>query len=375
MKAVIAIDSFKGSMSTTEAGEAAALGIKRVFLEAETIISPLADGGEGTTEAIVTATHGKMRTISVHAPLGNIIDASYGITDDCAVIEMAAASGLTLVPPDKRDPLYTSTYGVGEMILDAIGLGYRKFIIGIGGSATNDGGIGMLSALGAEFLDKNGNPVKWGGIGLSEICHIELSGLCPEIAQCTFNVACDVTNPLCGERGCSAVYAPQKGATPETVELMDGWLEQYADLTKEILPDSDKNFPGSGAAGGLGFAFRSYLGATLRSGIEIVMEATSLEEKIKWADVVITGEGRLDGQSLMGKAPVGVALLAKKYSKPVIAFAGGVTEDAIRCHEYGIDAIFPIVRKPCSLADAMIKENAMKNLADTAEQVFRLLKI
>ncbi len=375
MKIVAAIDSFKGSLTTFDAAEAAKCGIQRVYPDAEVVISPIADGGEGTAQAIVYANGGVMRSVATSGPLGDTVIAEYGICGEVAIIEMAAASGLPLVPTDKRNPLYTDTYGTGELILDALRQGCRKFIIGIGGSATNDGGIGMLRALGAKFLDEGGNPVSRGGIGLSELRKIEVSDMAKELSECSFTVACDVTNPLCGERGCSRIFAPQKGADEKIITDMDSWLSKYAELTKTVNPTSDPNYPGAGAAGGLGFAFLSFLGATLKSGIDIVIAETGLEEHIKTADFVITGEGRLDGQSLMGKAPIGVASIAKKYGKPVIAIAGGVTDDAIEAHGHGIDAIFPIVRGPIALAEAMKEDVARKNISATVEQIFRLISI
>lgn len=373
MKVAIAIDSFKGSLSTFEAGRAIEEGIKKVYSDAKVKIIPMADGGEGTVDAIVSATGGEMQKVKVHNPIGKIIESSYGIVDKTAIIEMSAASGITLISESERNPLNTTTYGVGELIVDAIKKGCRKFIVGIGGSATNDGGIGMLSALGFEFLDKDGKQVSCGAKGLKEITSIKKDNVLTELSECSFLVACDVKNPLCGENGCSAIYGPQKGATSEMIKDMDLWLENFAELTKGINPESDKDFPGAGAAGGLGFAFLSYMSGELKSGIELVIKETNLEESVKDADIVITGEGRLDGQSYMGKAPVGVAMLAKKYNKPVIAFAGGVTEDAVKCNEYGIDAFFPILRTPCSLEEAM--DNAFINLKNTAEQVFRMIKI
>ena len=376
MKVVIAIDSFKGSLTTYEAGGAVAEGIKRVYPTAECVISPLADGGEGTKDAIVSATGGKTVSVRVTGPLGEAVTAEYGITPDgYAVIEMASAAGLPLVPSEKRNPLYTTTFGVGELIRHAIlESGCRKFIVGIGGSATNDGGVGMLSALGFEFLDENGEKVPFGAIGVSKIAKISTKNATPALSECEFSVACDVKNPLCGENGCSAVYGPQKGATTEMVRDMDGWLKDYAALTENTLGKKNEDFPGAGAAGGLGFAFLSYLGATLTPGIELVLERTRLEELIRDSDVVITGEGRLDGQSCMGKAPVGVARAAKKYGKPVIAFSGCVTEDATLTNAHGIDAFFPILKAPTTLAEAMKTENAKKNLSDTAEQAFRLIR-
>jgi len=372
MKVAIAIDSFKGSLSTFQAGKAIEEGIKKVYADAKVYISPLADGGEGTCEAVTASLGGKMQKAMVSGPLGKTVTAEYGIAGETAIIEMSAAAGITLI--EERNPLETTTYGVGQMILDAIEKGCRKFIIGIGGSVTNDGGVGMLQALGFEFLDKEGNEIARGAKGLKELAAIKADKVSTILSQCSFSVACDVTNPLCGENGCSRVYGPQKGATPEMIKDMDEWLLNYACLTKEINKNSDADAPGAGAAGGMGFAFMAYLNAELKSGVELVIKETGLENHIKDADIVITGEGRLDGQSYMGKAPVGVAKLAKKYDKTVIAFSGCVTDDAEKCNEYGIDAFFPILREVCSLEKAMDTDYAYKNLCSTAAQVFRLIK-
>jgi len=376
MNVVIAIDSFKGSLSSIQAGNAIKDGVKTVFPDAEVYISPLADGGEGTMEAIVGATGGEIVRIPVHNPLAEEIIASYGIIPESktAVIEMASAAGLPLIPVEQRNPLYTTTYGVGEMIGDAIERGCRDFIIGLGGSATNDGGVGMLQALGFEFLDSEGDSIVFGAEGLSDLAEIRIENAMPELSECKFHIACDVENPLCGEKGASAVYGPQKGADSDDVEKMDKWLNTYAKLTKEVIPESNPDFPGSGAAGGMGFAFLSYLNSELKSGIEIVIGQTNLEEHIKTADIVVTGEGRLDGQSAMGKAPVGVARLAKKYGKKVVAFAGCVTDEATECNRHGIDAFFSILRTPCTVERAMECDYAYDNLKKTSEQVFRLLK-
>lgn len=375
-KIVVAIDSFKGSLTTFEAGKAIADAVKEVYEDAEVTISPIADGGEGTVEAIISATNGEFVKTVVCNPLGKRIEASYGFIPHTktAVIEMSAAAGITLISEAERNPMNTTTFGVGEIIADAISKGCRKFVIGIGGSATNDGGVGMLQALGFEFLDKDGNQVSAGAKGLKDIVEIKIENALRELKECCFCVACDVKNILCGDNGCSAVYGPQKGATHEMIKDMDFWLGEYAKLTKKILPESDSSIPGTGAAGGLGFAFLSYLNATLESGIELVMKETELEKHVSDADIVVTGEGRLDGQSYMGKAPIGVAKLSKKYGKPVVAFSGCVTEDAVICNDYGIDAFFPILRKPCTLEEAMDVNNAYKNLKDTARQVFRLIK-
>ena len=375
-KIVVAIDSFKGSLTTFEAGKAIEEAAKEVYKDIEVRISPIADGGEGTVEAVISATNGELVKTVVCNPIGERIEAAYGFIPHTktAIIEMSAAAGITLISESERNPMNTTTFGVGEMILDAISKGCRKFLVGIGGSATNDGGVGMLQALGFEFLDENGKQVLPGAKGLKDIVEIRTENAVKELKECSFCVACDVKNILCGDNGCSAIYGPQKGATPEMIKSMDLWLENYAQLTKKVIPVSDANVPGTGAAGGLGFAFVSYLNSTLESGIELVMKETALESHIKDADIIVTGEGRLDGQSYMGKAPVGVAKLAKKYNKLVIAFSGCVTEDAVVCNDYGIDAFFPILRKPCTLEEAMNTDNAYRNLKDTACQVFRLIR-
>lgn len=412
MKIVVAIDSWKGSLSSLEAGASIKEGVHRVLPEAEVVVRPLADGGEGTVEALVLGMNGRMETVQVTGPLGTPVEASYGIIEESkegcveredgikkvesieresgsgqescdrtvertktAIIEMAAAAGIMLVDEKHRNPLDTTTFGVGEMIRDAIHKGCRKFIVGIGGSATNDGGVGMLQALGYEFLDANGKQVPFGAKGLAEIATIIDEHVIPELKECEFKVACDVTNPLCGTQGCSAVYGPQKGATPAMIADMDQWLFHYARLTQETYPHANWNQAGTGAAGGLGFAFLSYTNAVLESGIQIILEETRLESYIKAADIVITGEGRLDEQTVMGKAPIGVAAIAKKYGKPVLAFSGCVTEEAGECNQHGIDAFFPVLRIVTTLEEAMGEEQAKRNLSATVEQVFRLVKL
>lgn len=376
MKAVIAIDSFKGSLSSLEAGQAAADGIRRVFPDAETIIRPVADGGEGTAEALVAGLNGHFRVAEVSDPLGRRIKAKYGILpDNTAVIEMATASGLTLLSEEERDPMLTTTYGTGELILDAINIGCRNFIIGIGGSATNDGGIGCLQALGFDMLDNSGKQVGYGAKGISQLVSITDTDVIPELKECRFNVACDVTNPLCGENGCSSVFAPQKGADADAIRLMEGYLRNYAEMTKQFNASTSPDTAGAGAAGGLGFALMYYLNANLKSGVDLIMRETKLEEVIKDSDIVITGEGCLDSQTAMGKAPVGIARIAKKYGKPVIAFSGAVRSGAELCNQNGIDAYFPVLRQISTLEQAMDKNNAFNNLADTAEQVFRTIKL
>ena len=374
MNVVIAIDSFKGSMTSLEAGKAAAEGVKRAFPSAMVKIMPVADGGEGTVEALVQGLKGKLHKVKVKNPLNQDIEAEYGIVGTTAIIEMASAAGIALIDKDLLNPMNTTTYGVGQIIKDAVLKGCREYIIGIGGSATNDGGVGMLTALGYEFLDKHGNSVALGAKGLGDIVEIRDDKAMPQLKECVFNIACDVTNPLCGSNGCSAVFSPQKGAKPEDIPIMDRYLHKYADLTKQKYKNADMNFPGAGAAGGLGFAFLAYLNGQLKSGINLVLEKIKIENYIKQADVVITGEGRMDSQTVMGKAPVGIAKLAKKYGKTVLAFCGSVGSGAVVCNEHGIDAFFPIVRTPCTLSDAMNKQNAMANMTDSVQQVMRIIK-
>ena len=375
MKVTVAIDSLKGSLSSMEAGEAIKSGICRVYPQAEVNVRPLADGGEGTAYALTTGMGGEWITMEATGPLGKPVSCSYGIIRDSktAIIEMSAAAGITLVSEAERNPMNTTTYGVGEMIVDAVRRGCRRFIVGIGGSATNDGGIGMLQALGYGMLTKEGKQVPFGAKGLSVLEQITDDHVIPELAECSFKIACDVTNTLCGEQGCSAVYGPQKGADPTMIMQMDKWLASYAALAKENYPKANMKQAGTGAAGGLGFAFLTFTNAVLESGIKIVLDETCLSKYIKDSDIVITGEGRLDGQTVMGKAPIGVARIAKEYGKPVIAFAGCVTKDAIACNESGIDAFFPILRGVVTLDEAMKSENAAANMSDTVEQAFRLI--
>ena len=381
MNIVVAIDSLKGSLTSLEAGVAIKQGIEKVYPNAGVTIRPLADGGEGTVEALTLGMGGRLENVLVTGPLGKPVNAVYGILEPLtsndkktAIIEMSAAAGITLVDEKDRNPLNTTTYGVGEIIKDAIFKGCRHFIVGIGGSATNDGGAGMLQALGFGLLDKTGNPVPFGAMGLEVLDKITTDNVLPELKDCTFRIACDVTNTLCGEQGCSAIFGPQKGATPAMILQMDKWLAYYATLAREIFPHANPKAAGSGAAGGLGFAFMTFLNGTLESGIKIVLEETRLSDYIKDADIVVTGEGRLDGQTVMGKAPIGVAKIAKQFDKPVLAFSGCVTKDATACNREGIDAFFPVLRNVVSLEDAMNPANARQNMADTAEQVFRTIR-
>ena len=375
MKVVVAIDSFKGSLTSLEAGEAVQAGIRLAMPDAQVLVRPLADGGEGTAQALTLGMGGRVEKAWVTGPAGRPVECAYGILDESgtAIIEMSGAAGITLVTGEERNPMHTTTYGVGEVIKDAIGKGCRRFIVGIGGSATNDGGIGMLQALGSGLLNEKGEQVAFGAKGLEELASITDENVIPELRECAFRIACDVTNPLCGERGASAVYGPQKGATPDMVAQMDGWLGDYARLAAAKTEKANAAYPGTGAAGGLGFAFLTFTNAVLESGVKIVLEETKLEACIEEADIVVTGEGRLDGQTVMGKAPIGVAGIAKKHGKTVLAFSGCVSEDARACNGGGIDAYFPIVRGAVTLEEAMAPDNARRNLTATVEQVFRLI--
>ena len=375
MKVVIAIDSLKGSLSSMEAGTAIKDGILAAKPDAEVIVKPLADGGEGTTDALIEGMNGERIDLTVTGPMHTPVDAYYGYLKDTntAVMEMASAAGITLVPDSEKNPLLATSYGVGEMINDAIQRGCRNFIIGIGGSVTNDGGIGMLKARGVRFLDENGEDAGEGGQALAKVARIDVSGMNPLLKECHIQIACDVNNPLCGENGSTYVYGPQKGVTEDMKKTLDEAMAHFARVTSETLENDYMNTPGAGAAGGLGYAFLAYTGAALTPGIELILDAVGLEEELTGADVVVTGEGRLDFQTAMGKAPVGVARLAKKYNAKVIAFAGSVTKEATACNKEGIDAFFPILRSVCTLAEAMDPVAARNNMTATVEQVFRLL--
>ena len=369
LRVVVAIDSLKGSLTSLEAGAAARDGILSASPKSEVKIFPLADGGEGTCRAIIAGLGGELKSVEVTDPLGGKVLAEFGEVLDkkLAVIEMANAAGLPLVPEDKRNPLNTTTYGVGELIKIAIADGCRDFIIGIGGSATNDCGLGMLTALGYKF-----NSGIFGG-DLEKISAIEDTNVLSELKDCKFRIACDVTNPLTGENGCSAIYGPQKGATPEIVQTMDGWIKNFGELSAKFLKLEKKSVPGDGAAGGLGFAFRAYLRGSLLPGVDLVLDALDIAEELKSADVVITGEGRLDSQTAQGKAPSGVAKLAKKLNPKILTVGiGGSVADI--SDDAGLDAAFAILREPMTLADAMKKETASKNISETVKQIIRLVE-
>lgn len=427
-KILVAVDSFKGSMTSLEAGNVIKKGIKSILPDTEVRVRPVADGGEGTTDALIYGRDGVSRErCYVTGPLGDRITAEYTIYNAAdgrtAVMEMAAAAGLPLVPENRRDPMHTTTYGVGEMINDAVSKGCERFIIGIGGSATNDGGIGMLQALGFSCLDVNGHEVPYGAEGLGVLERIVIPGkmlvrknsselavadpvdtpivgtaaisgagavdescvddddFAYRLSRCTFSIACDVTNPLVGELGCSRVFAPQKGADAETVEIMDGYMKNYADVVERSAEGkSDRNTPGAGAAGGLGYAFLMFLGGKLMPGIDIVLSEIGLEADVEWADTVITGEGRIDAQTMMGKTPLGVAKLAKKHGKYVIAIGGCLGDGAENCVKEGLFNECYAVNNVLGIDDsdseqvrtAMKPENAAANLTTCAAKITEL---
>jgi glycerate kinase len=374
MKIVIAPDSYKESLSALEVATAIEQGFREIWPDADYVKIPVADGGEGTVEAMVAATAGHFVHVDVTGPLGTNVQAFYGLSGDerSAFIEMAAASGLELVPPCSRDPLKTTSWGTGELIRHALDAGVEHIIIGIGGSATNDGGAGMVQALGARLLDAQGNDIAHGGIGLEALSRIDISQLDTRLAACLIEVACDVTNPLTGKEGASAVFGPQKGATPEMIPRLDRALTHYAQLIARDLDVHVLELAGGGAAGGMGAALYAFCGAQLRSGIEIVTDALHLDTWVADADLVVTGEGRIDSQTIHGKVPVGVANVAKRYNKPVIGIAGSLTPDVGIVHKYGIDAVFSVIYNICTLDDAL--NNAKENVRMTARNVAATLK-
>ena len=377
MKTVIAIDSFKGCISSIEAGQLLKRAILNAYPEDMVDVFPLADGGEGTVDAMTQGLHGTFVEVTVRGPLGAPIKSHYGYLPDTgtAVIEMADASGLPLVPPEKRNPLNTTTYGLGELILAAIDRGCRHFIIGIGGSATNDCGLGMLTALGFQFLKDDGSKAGIFGGNLADVAGIDATRADRRLKDCQFEIACDVTNPLCGPDGCSCVYGPQKGATPAIVARMDGDIHHFADLAEQTLGRRGQELPGAGAAGEIGFAFRVFLNGVLKPGINLILSSIGIEQALANADVLITGEGRMDRQTAMGKGPVGVAQLAKECRSCCItvALCGSALPDAEFVNQHGIDAYFPILHVPMSIEEAMDRDNTERNLRQTVQQVMHLL--
>jgi len=374
MKIVIAPDSYKESLSALDVATAIEQGFREIFPQAEYIKLPVADGGEGTVEAMVAATQGRIVEVAVTGPLGAQVEGFYGLSGDeqSAFIEMAAASGLELVLPEQRNPLITTSWGTGELIRHALDAGVKHIIIGIGGSATNDGGAGMVQALGAKLLDSEGNALGQGGGALETLARIDISELDRRLHDCRIEVACDVTNPLTGKEGAAAIFGPQKGATPEMITRLDAALAHYAQLIKRDLDLDVLDLAGGGAAGGMGAALFAFCGAELRQGIEIVTDALHLDRYVAEADLVITGEGRIDSQTVHGKVPVGVAKVAKRYNKPVIGIAGSLTADVGVVHEHGIDAVFSVIYGICTLDDAL--KNAAENVRMTARNVAAVLK-
>ncbi|HDZ9499247.1 TPA: glycerate kinase [Vibrio cholerae] len=372
MKVVIAPDSFKESLTAKQVCDAIQAGLARVWHDAKFVAIPVADGGEGTVQSLVDATQGRLVEVKVMGPQGKRVEAFYGMLGDnqTAVIEMAAASGLHHVPLVQRDPKLTTSFGTGELIRHALDQGVIKLIIGLGGSATNDGGVGMLAALGARFTNADGDPIQLTGGGLRELTHIDLQDVDPRLQNCDILVACDVNNPLCGDKGASAVFGPQKGATPEDVQLLDGALRQFGLLTEKVTGKMVLESAGAGAAGGMGAALLAYTQARLRPGIEIVLEAVQLAHQVSDADLVITGEGRIDSQTVHGKTPMGVAKVAKRFDVPVLALCGCTGDNYQAVYQCGIDAVFAAVPRAMSLEDAL-KESDF-NLADLAENVARL---
>ena len=378
MRIVIAPDSFKGCLSALQVCDALERGLRRAVPEVEVVKAPMADGGEGTVEALVDATGGRYSTERVVGPLGVPTQARFGVLGDSetAVIEMAAASGLPLVPPPRRNPLLTTTYGTGQLIKAALDLGCRKFIIGIGGSATNDAGAGMAQALGARMVDAHGaDIVRASGGRLADIAHIDVAQRDDRLSEAQVRVACDVDNPLYGETGAAHVYGPQKGATPEIVAMLDAGLRHFADLLRRDLGVDVAEVPGAGAAGGLGAGLMAFCHATLQRGVDIVIDVVRLEDRLRGAGLVITGEGRIDRQTPYGKTPHGVARVARQLGLPVVAVGGSVDITAHDLHEAGFDAVFSILTEPMTLDEAMMPARAEVMLAFTGEQVMRAVGI
>lgn len=371
MKIVVAPDSFKESLSAPEVAAAMARGITLAAPHARIHCVPMADGGEGTVQAVLAGTQGERRTAVTQNALGEPIDADWALLGDgTAVIEMATAGGLEQIPRAKRDPLRASSAGVGQLISAALDAGARRIVLGLGGSATNDGGAGMLQALGMAFLDSDSRPLEPGGAALARLARIDAQGLDPRLRAVQFTIASDVDNPLCGAQGASAIFGPQKGANPEQVRQLDAALSRLADVFAQTLGRDDRNAPGSGAAGGLGFAARSWLGAGFRPGVEVVAEIGQLAEVVKGASLVFTGEGRMDSQTLRGKTPMGVARIAREAGVPVVAIAGSLGAGYQMLYGAGIHAAFSLAEGPCTLEEAC--RDAARLLADRASDIMRI---
>ncbi|HDR0634454.1 glycerate kinase [Pasteurella multocida] len=371
MRIVIAPDSFKESLTALEVAQAIKIGFQKILPHAEYVLVPMADGGEGTVQSLVDATQGEIINTEVIAPLGNPIQAFFGLSGDkqTAIIEMAAASGLHLVPVEQRNPLKTTSFGTGQLIKAALDLGVKKIILGIGGSATNDAGVGMLQALGALFLDQHQQPIGFGGEQLQDIMHVDLSQLDPRLSSVELEVACDVNNPLCGPRGASAIFGPQKGASVEMVEKLDNALLHFSHVVEQQYQRNIRDHAGAGAAGGMGGGLLLLPNVFLKAGVEIVIKAVKLDTLVANADLVITGEGRMDSQTAQGKTPSGVAKTAKQFQKPVLAIVGSLKEDYEVVYQAGIDAVFPIIRQVESL-EATLK-CGRENLISAAQNIAR----
>ena len=375
MKILVAPQEFKGSISALSAAEAAKTGILRVFPQAEVVLCPVADGGDGTLETLVEVSGGEVKTCSVQNPIGETIQAQWGAMGDglTAVIEMARTSGLALLSLGERDPLNASTYGLGQAISEALDEGFRRFIVGIGGSATNDAGAGMAQALGASLLDDQGNTINFGGAALSNLQTVDISNMDSRIKDSKFLVACDVSNPLTGEEGASAVYGPQKGATPEMVRSLDDALSNFATVVKKDLKKDVSEISGAGAAGGLGAGMMAFMGAELKAGVDIVLETVNLRDKLASVDLVITGEGGMDFQTVYNKAPIGVARIASEHNIPTIAIAGLLGSNFKVVHEHGIRAATSIVNGPMTLEEA--SERAFELISDSVEESLRFISV
>ena len=375
MKVVIAPQSFKGSISALDAAKAMEEGVRRVLPDVKTVLVPVADGGDGTLETLVEATNGEIRSATVTGPTGKPVKAEWGALGDgeTAMIEMARTSGLALLSLDERDPLRATTYGLGEVIREALDAGFRSFIVGIGGSATNDAGAGMAQALGVRLLDEAGNDLPPGGAALADLHRIDVSGLDDRAIEAQFSVACDVSNPLTGPEGASAVYGPQKGATPEIVAQLDAALKNFAGVVERDIGTSINDVPGSGAAGGLGGGMMAFLGGSLRAGVDIVLDQVGLDEKLAGADLVITGEGQTDFQTVYNKAPIGVAWRARERGIPVVAVSGSLGQGFKDVHVEGIDAVSSIVCAPMSLEEASTRAGEL--IAEAVAEAMRFMKV
>jgi glycerate kinase len=373
MNIIVAPDSFKGSLTALEAADAIVQGVRAVLPDAEIVPIPLADGGEGTVEALVLPTRGRLLSRKVTGPMGDTVEAAFGVLGDdvTGVIEMAEAAGLPLVPPERRNPLLATTYGVGELLLAALSEGCTRIIVGLGGSATNDGGAGLAQALGVRLLDPQGRELGRGAAALPSLDHIDISGLDPRLASATIYAASDVTNPLCGPHGASAVYGPQKGASAQVVDLLDKALAHFAGVIERDLGVSVRDLAGAGAAGGLGAGLVAFCGAEVRSGASLVLQTLRFEEYLDAADLVITGEGRIDNQIDYGKAIRGVALLAERYDVPVIAFTGCLQEEPEKLASLGVKSVVPIADSPMTEEEAMSRAGDLLQAA--AERTVRLL--